>query len=79
VGSAIYLAMVIPVNFAFSTNFAFIGNLPPPARILPLSTRLGLGPLRALIVIALAAVGFAILELPWWLVEPSWRTSKLSA
>jgi hypothetical integral membrane protein (TIGR02206 family) len=74
--SAVYLAIVIPVNFEFGTNFAFIGDPPPPARIPPFVDALGPWPLRALIVIGLAAAGFAVLELPWWLV-PSWRASKL--
>ena len=74
--SAIYLAIVIPVNLEFSANFAFLGN-PPPARIPPFIDGLGPWPLRALIVVALAAAGFVILELPWRIVESSWKTSKL--
>ena len=73
--SALYLAIVIPVNLAFSTNFGFLGN-PPPARVPPFVDALGPWPLRALIVVALAAAGFAILVLPWQLAKP-WRTSKV--
>ena len=62
--SAFYLAIVIPVNLEFGTNFGFLGN-PPPARIPPFIDALGPWPLRALIVVALAAAGFAILVLPW--------------
>jgi len=75
--SAIYLAMVIPVNLEFSANFGFLGNPPPPARIPPFVDALGPWPLRALIIVALAAVGFALLELPWRLVGLPWRTSNL--
>jgi hypothetical integral membrane protein (TIGR02206 family) len=75
--SAIYLAVVIPVNFAFSSNFGFVGNPPPPAPIPPFVDALGPWPLRALILIALAALGFASLELPWRIVALSARTSKL--
>lgn len=72
--SALYLAIVIPVNLTLGTNFGFIGN-PPPERVPPFIDALGPWPLRAVIVVALAAVGFAILVLPWRLAE-SWQTSK---
>lgn len=75
--SAIYLAMVIPVNLEFSANFGFLGNPPPPARIPPFVDALGPWPLRALIIVALAAVGFALLELPWRIVRLPWRTLNL--
>lgn len=73
--STLYLAIVIPVNLAFNANFGFLGN-PPPARVPPFIDALGPWPLRALIVVALAAAGFAILVLPWRLVQPLWRASK---
>jgi hypothetical integral membrane protein (TIGR02206 family) len=67
--SAIYLAAVIPVNFALDANFGFIGNPPPPARIPPFVDALGPWPQRALIVVALAAAGFALLVLPWRIAD----------
>lgn len=69
--SALYLAIVVPLNLEFGTNFGFLGN-PPPARVPPFIDALGPWPLRALFVVALAAAGFAILVLPW-----RGRTSKL--
>ena len=63
--SAIYLAAIIPVNLLLGSNYGFIGNPPPPDKIPPFVDILGPWPQRALIVVALAAAGFALLALPW--------------
>ncbi len=63
--SAIYLAVVVPLNIRLGSNYGYIGNPPPPARIPPFVDALGPWPARALIVVALAAAAFALAELPW--------------
>jgi hypothetical integral membrane protein (TIGR02206 family) len=63
--SVIYLAMVLPVNLSLGSNYGFIGDPPPPARLPPFVDALGPWPQRALIIAMLAAVGFALLALPW--------------
>jgi hypothetical integral membrane protein (TIGR02206 family) len=68
--SAIYLAMVIPVNLLLGSNYAFIGNPPPPEKIPPFVDALGPWPERALVIVALAAAGFALLALPWRRSKP---------
>jgi len=63
--SALYLAAIVPVNILLGANYGFIGNPPPGVRIPPFVDALGPWPLRAFIVVALGAVGFALLALPW--------------
>ncbi len=45
--SAIYLAAVIPLNIRLGSDYGFIGNPPPPARIPPFIDALGPWPARA--------------------------------
>lgn len=68
--SAIYLAVVVPLNIRLGSNYGYIGNPPPPARIPPFVDALGPWPARALIVVALAAAAFALAELPWRIAKP---------
>ena len=63
--SAIYLTTDVPVNFLLGTNYGYIGNPLPPEKIPPFIDALGPWPLRAIIVVVLAAIGFALVQLPW--------------
>ena len=63
--SALYVAMIVPVDLMFGANYGFIGNPPPGVKIPPFVDALGPWPLRAVIIVVLGAVAFALLELPW--------------
>ena len=69
VASAIYVLAVVPVNVLLGSNYGYIGDPPPPARIPPFIDALGPWPLRAVIVVILAAVGFVVVLLPWRLLR----------
>ena len=66
--SALYLALVVPVNLGLGSDYGFIGDL-PPEKIPPFIAALGPWPARAFILAALAAVAFAIAELPWQITK----------
>lgn len=72
VTSAIYLAAIIPLNRLLGTNYGFIGNPPPEVPIPPFIDTLGPWPLRAVLVVLIAAAGFVLVKLPW-------RTAKMPA
>jgi hypothetical integral membrane protein (TIGR02206 family) len=63
--SAAYLALVVPVNLRLGADYGYVGN--PAADILvpPFVLMLGPWPQRAIVLIALAALGFAVALLPW--------------
>jgi len=68
--SLAYVAFILPVNLMLGTNYGFIGNPPPGNAIPPFIDALGPWPGRALIVIALAALGFVLALLPWRIFAP---------
>jgi hypothetical integral membrane protein (TIGR02206 family) len=63
--SLAYVAVVMPVDLALGTNYGFIGNPPPGKPIPPFIDAMGPWPGRALIVMALATIGFVLALLPW--------------
>ena len=63
--SALYVAVIVPVDLLFGANYGYIGNPPPGVAIPPFVDALGPWPLRAGIVVVLGAVAFALLALPW--------------
>lgn len=63
--SAAYFALVFPLNVWLGSNYAYVGNPGPGHAIPPFVEALGPWPQRALFLAAMAAVGFAILLLPW--------------
>ena len=65
IASCAYVAFILPVNFMLGTNYGFIGNPPPGKPIPPFIDAMGPWPQRALIVMALAALGFSLALLPW--------------
>jgi uncharacterized membrane protein YwaF len=63
--SALYVVVIVPVDLALGANYGSIGNPPPGMEIPPFVDALGPWPLRAVIVVVLGAVAFALLVLPW--------------
>ena len=67
--SAVYVGAVVAVNAWLGANYAYLGNPEPPLKIPPFIDALGPWPLRAIIVLALAALSFPLLVLPWKLAS----------
>ena len=63
--SAVYVAVVVPVNHWLGADYGFIGNPAAETEVPPFVLMLGPWPQRAIILLAMAAVGFVIVLLPW--------------
>jgi len=63
--SAAYVALIVPLDLRLGANYGFIGNPPAGKGIPPFVAALGPWPQRAIIVVALAALGFVVVLLPW--------------
>lgn len=63
--SAAYVVAVVAVNAWLGANYAYLGNPAPPLKVPPFIDALGPWPLRAVIVLAMAALSFPLLVLPW--------------
>ena len=72
--SALYVAVIVPVDLLLGADYGFIGNPPAGVEIPPFVDALGPWPPRAVIVIVLGAVAFALLVLPWQLLAGKTRT-----
>ncbi len=66
--SAAYVAVVVPVNALTGGDYGFIGNPAPNISVPPFVLMLGPWPQRAIILLALGAIGFVIVLLPWMFV-----------
>ena len=77
---AAYLAIVLPLDLWLDADYGYLGEL-PPEQIPPFVAALGPWPARAVIVVALAAAAFTIVELPWRLSRNSHaaRAPRVSA
>jgi len=69
--SAVYVALIVPVNLWLGSDYGFIGNPPADIKIRPFVGALGPWPQRAIILVALAAFGFLVVLLPWCIVVRS--------
>jgi hypothetical integral membrane protein (TIGR02206 family) len=65
VASALYLAVIIPLDLWLGANYGYVGNPPPGVPIPPFVEALGPWPLRALAIAALTVAGYGLLMLPW--------------
>jgi hypothetical integral membrane protein (TIGR02206 family) len=63
--SAVYVAVVVPVNAWTGGDYGFIGNPAPDIPVPPFILALGPWPQRAIILLALAAAGYVVVLLPW--------------
>jgi hypothetical integral membrane protein (TIGR02206 family) len=62
--SAVYLAVVVPLNFILGADYGYLGDL-PAADIPPFVAALGPWPARAVILVVLCVLACAIVQLPW--------------
>jgi hypothetical integral membrane protein (TIGR02206 family) len=69
IASAVYVAVVMPVDVALGANYGFLGNPADPSEVPPFIDALGPWPLRAIIVIALTPIGFVIVLSPSLIVR----------
>ena len=65
IASLIYVALIVPLDLHLGADYGFVGNPPSNISIPPFVLALGPWPQRALILIALAPLGFVIVLLPW--------------
>ncbi len=70
IASAVYIAVVMPVDVALGANYGFLGNPADPSEVPPFVAALGPWPQRAIIVVAMAPLGFAVVLLPWLIARP---------
>jgi hypothetical integral membrane protein (TIGR02206 family) len=63
--SAAYLALIVPVNAWLGSDYGFVGNPAPDIQVPPFVLMLGPWPQRAIILVALAVLGFVVVLLPW--------------
>jgi hypothetical integral membrane protein (TIGR02206 family) len=75
--SAVYIAIVVPINHWLGADYGFIGNPAVESEVPPFILMLGPWPQRAIILVAMAAVGFVVVLLPWRI--PSRRAARVSA
>jgi len=61
---AAYLAVIVPVDLRLGSDYGYLGDL-PANKIPPFVAALGPWPLRAIILVVLAAAAFVVVELPW--------------
>ncbi len=62
--SAVYLAVVVPLNAALGADYGFVGDV-PAEQVPPFVAGLGAWPARAVILVLLCVIACAIVQLPW--------------
>lgn len=76
IASAAYVAVVMPINVVLGANYGFLGNPADVSEVPPFINALGPWPLRAIIVIAMAPVGFVIVLVPWLIAARRRRSDE---
>ncbi len=77
--SSIYLTLVLPLDLRLGADYGYVGNPAADLAVPPFVVMLGSWPQRAIILIALAALGFAAVLLPWQLAAREIKASSRSA
>jgi hypothetical integral membrane protein (TIGR02206 family) len=77
--SVAYLAVVVPVNVLLGSNYGYVGNPPAGHSIPPFVNLLGPWPGRAVILVALAGLGFMLALAPWMVRLGDWRSRTASS
>jgi hypothetical integral membrane protein (TIGR02206 family) len=65
IASAVYVALILPVDLWLGADYGFVANPPAGLAIPPFVAALGPWPQRAIMLAALVPLGFAIVLLPW--------------
>jgi hypothetical integral membrane protein (TIGR02206 family) len=73
--SAAYLALVVPLDLRLGADYGYVGNPAADIAVPPFVLMLGPWPQRAVILIALAALGFVAVLLPWRLAARATNAS----
>lgn len=63
--SLIWAALVLPIDLLLGADYGFIGNPPPDLAVPAAIAAFGPWPQRLFVLLALTAVGFALLLTPW--------------
>ncbi|MGB7101375.1 MAG: TIGR02206 family membrane protein [Xanthobacteraceae bacterium] len=74
--SAVYVALVLPLDVWLGANYGFLGNPADPSEVPPFVAALGPWPQRAIIVVAMAPLGFAVVLLPWLIAARRRRSEE---
>jgi hypothetical integral membrane protein (TIGR02206 family) len=77
--SALYLALVVPMNAWLGSDYGFVGNPSPDIEVPPFVLMLGPWPQRAIILVVLAVLGFVVVLLPWRVFAARSTSARLSA
>ena len=63
--SVVYLALILTIDLWLGADYGFVGNPASGVIIAPFVAALGPWPLRAIVLVALVPIGFALVLLPW--------------
>jgi hypothetical integral membrane protein (TIGR02206 family) len=74
--SVLYVTIVFPINLWLGADYGFVGNPAPDIVVPPFVLALGPWPQRAIALIGLVVLGFAVVLLPWRIARRRWTLQK---
>ncbi len=77
--SAGYVAVVVPINLWLASNYGYLGNPAAVSEVPPFVRALGPWPQRAIVLLALAPLGFVAVLLPWLFLSRRAASDKPAA